>query len=123
MGDWPTLEVPRSTSGEPMTIVFDKAFERLGGLERMYTEPDGSFVWVGPGGGTQWQIDGNAAEKDSRVLLAELKGNCPPEALDRLLGAFGWPEQSVMMQLVRAGVFLDEETFRRHATARAAAGN
>jgi hypothetical protein len=28
-----------------------------------------------------------------------------------------------MMQLVRPAVFLDEETFRRHATARAKAGD
>jgi hypothetical protein len=42
---------------------------------------------------------------------------------DRLLGAFGWPSQPLLMQLVRAAVFLDEPTFRRHARARWIAGD
>jgi hypothetical protein len=68
-------------------------------------------------------VDGNAFEKAGRVLLVDLKGSCPPGEFDRLLAAFGWPEQAVMMQLVRAAVFLDEPTFRRHALARGTAGD
>jgi hypothetical protein len=44
-------------------------------------------------------------------------------AFDRLLEAFGWPQQAMMMQLVRPAVFLDEPTFRRHARARGIAGD
>ncbi|MFM8494120.1 MAG: hypothetical protein ACKOEM_01155, partial [Planctomycetia bacterium] len=61
--------------------------------------------------------------KDGRVLLVDLKGSCPPDALDRLLAAFGWPAEAVMFQLVQPAVFLDEPTFRRHAAARGAAGD
>jgi hypothetical protein len=106
-----------------MTTGFDEALSRLETLERMYAEPDGSFVWTSPREGLSWQVDGNAFERDGRVLLVDLRGSCPPAAFDRLLAAFGWPTQPLVMQLVRSAVFVDEETFRRHATARAIAGD
>jgi hypothetical protein len=52
------------------------------------------------------------------VLLVDLKGACPADRFDALLAAFGWPEQPLMVQLVRPAVFLDMETFRRHAVSR-----
>jgi len=122
-GVWPALTVLRELLAVPMQIEFDEAFSRLARLERMYAEPDGSFVWTSPGDGPWWQVDGNACEKDGRVLLADLKGSCPAAEFDRLLGAFGWPLQAVMMQLVRPAVFLDEPTFRRHARSRGIAGD
>ena len=60
---------------------------------------------------------------NGRVLLVDLKGSCPPREFDRLLEAFGWPAERVVMQLTRPAVFLDEVTFRRHALARGAAGD
>jgi hypothetical protein len=122
-GTWPTLVVPRELLAVPMAIGFDEAIDRLTLLERMYAEPDGSFVWTSPHEGPWWQVDGNAYEKDGRVLLADLKGSCQAAAFDRLLAAFGWPRQPMMMQLVRPAVFLDESTFRRHAQARGIAGD
>jgi hypothetical protein len=122
-GSWRTLAVSRELLNVPLAIGFDEALGRLGRLERMYVEPDGSFVQTGRSGGTAWQVDGNAAEKDGRVLLADLKGSCPPPEFDRLLEGFGWPGERVMIQLVRAAVFLDEAVFRQHALARGAAGD
>jgi len=122
-GTWPTLAVPHDVLGMPMAIEFDEAIDRLARLERMYAEPDGSFVWTSPREGVWWQVDGNAFDKDGRVLLADLKGSCPAVEFDRLLGAFGWPQQAMMMQLVRPAVFLDELTFRRHAHCRGIAGD
>ena len=122
-GEWPTLAVPRDQTMVPLAVGFDDAFARLGRLERMFAEPDGSFVWTSPREGLSWQVDGNAFEKDGRVLLVDLKGSCPPAAFDSLLSAFGWPAQAVMLQLVKPAVFLDEATFRRHAAARGAAGD
>jgi hypothetical protein len=57
------------------------------------------------------------------VLLVDLKGSCPPREFDRLLEAFGWPGEWMLVQLSRPAVFLDEATFRRHALARGAAGD
>lgn len=121
-GTWPTLAVPRTALAMPLAIGFDEAFTRLANLERMYAEPDGSFVWTSPREGLSWQVDGNAFERNGRVLLVDLKGTCPADRFDALLAAFGWPEQPLLVQLVRPAVFLDEETFRHHAAARWAAG-
>jgi hypothetical protein len=122
-GAWPTLDVPKAALATPLEIGFDDAIDRLGRIERMFAEPDGSFVWAcsrdasGPASGW-WQVDGNAFDRAGRVVLVDLKGSCPAAEFDRLLGAFGWPEQTLVMQLVRPAVFLDEATFRRHAEAR-----
>ena len=122
-GTWSVLAVPRDLLSVPMAVTFDEAIGRLGRLERMYAEPDGSFVWTSPRDGLWWQVDGNVTEKDHRVLLADLKGSCPAAAFDRLLEAFGWPQQAMIMQLVRPALFLDEPTFRRHARSRGIAGD
>ena len=128
-GTWPTLDVPnKELLASPMAIGFDAAFERLAAIERLYAEPDGSFVWTcsrtGDGAApTWWQVDGNAYERGGRVLLVDLKGSCPPADFDRLLGAFGWPGQPLMMQLVRSATFLDEASFRLHAAARGLVGD
>lgn len=117
-GRWPVLAVPRPLVGPPLAIGFDEALGRLGGIERLFVEPDGSFVWTSPREGLRWQVDGNLFEREGRVQLCDMKGTCPAEGFDRLLTAFGWPGQRVMMELVQAGVFLDEPTFRRHAAAK-----
>ena len=122
-GEWSALAVPRELLSVPMEVTFDEAIGRLERLERMYAEPDGSFVWTSPREGLWWQVDGNISEKDGRVLLADLRGSCPAAAFDRLMEAFGWPQQVMMMQLVRPAVFLDESTFRRHARSRGIAGD
>lgn len=122
-GEWKMLDVPREALARPLAIGFDVALERLAALERMYVEPDGSFVWTSRREGLSWQVDGNATERDGKVLLVDLRGSCPPPEFDRLLGALGWPAQAVMFQLVRPAVFLDEATFRRHAVVRGTRGD
>lgn len=122
-GSWPVLAVPRESLGRPLAVGFDEALDRLAALPRLYAEPDGSFVWASPAADRPWQVDGNLFERQGRVLLADLKGSCPAEEFDRLLAAFGWPGEPLMFELVRAGVFLDEDAFRRHAAARGAAGD
>lgn len=49
-GTWPTIVPPADAAGMTMASDFDAALERLAALERAFVEPDGSFVWVGPGG-------------------------------------------------------------------------
>jgi hypothetical protein len=122
-GTWPTMPLTRETVTEPMALGFDAALGRLDALPRMFVEPDGAFVWTSPREGSRWQVDGNAFERSGRVLLVDLKGSCPAAEFDALLACFGWPEQPIAVQVVRAGVFLDLDTFRRHATRRAIAGD
>jgi hypothetical protein len=116
-GIWPTIVPPADAAGMTMTSDFEAALSRLAALERAFVEPDGSFVWVGPGGEGRWQIDGNAYERHGRVLVVETKGGCPEDILERFLAVWGWPGQALAVQLVRAGVFVDEPSFRRHAAA------
>lgn len=116
-GAWPTLAIPPAELADPLPIRFDEALGRLDALPRLFVEPDGSFVWRGEEGGG-WQVDGNLYERDGRVLYLELKGRCPAAAFERLATAWDWPAAAFVVQLVRAGVFLDEPSFRRHATAR-----
>lgn len=117
LGRWATLAVPPPLQNEPFLMPFDDALDRLGRLERLFVEPDGALLWTSPGG-PDWQVDGNAWERDGRLLRVDLHGACPAAAFDLLLDACGWPAQAIVVQLVRAGVFLDEATFRRHAAAR-----
>lgn len=117
-GTWPTVRVSHELLTVPLVISFDESIERLGRLDRMYAEPDGSFVWVSARAGLCWQVDGNVFDRDGRVVLVDMKGSCPPEEFDQLLACFGWPAESLLFQLVRPAVFLEETVFRRHAAAR-----
>jgi hypothetical protein len=109
-----TLDVPHEVlGGSTFDCTFEVAIEGLSQLERMFCEPDGSFVWVSSQGEPAWQVDGNLYDKNERLLFVDAKGSCPAEQLDRLLTALGWPQTPVMFQLVRQAVLLDEAEFRR----------
>ena len=90
---------------------FDVAFEQVAAalerVERLYFEPDGSFVWAGEA----WQVDGLVYDRDRRVQYVELKGTARAEAVRRLLATLGWPATAVMIQLVREGTSLSAEAF------------
>ena len=122
-GTWPTLALRPEQFSEPLPVNFDEALERLGQLPRCYAEPDGSFVWTSPREGLRWQVDGNLYERDERVLLVDLKGSCPPNEFDQLLACFGVPPATVVAQLVRSAVSIDEATMRQHALAPGRAGD
>lgn len=122
-GAWPTVAVPHDTLAVPLAMSFDDAIERLGRLERMYAEPDGSFVWASRREGLSWQVDGNVFDRSGRVVLVDMKGNCPPADFDLLLSCFGWPAERLLFQLVRPAVFLEENSFRSHALARGMAAS
>jgi hypothetical protein len=112
-----TLEIaPELLSTTTFACSFETARSRLGELERMYSEPDGSFVWTSAQGEGAWQIDGNLYDRHQRLLFVDVKGSCPSEAFDRFLQALGWPQTPVLFQLTREAVFLDEAEFRRFAT-------
>ena len=109
-----TLQVPHEAlGGTTFDCTFETAIARLSQLERMYSEPDGSWVWVSSQGAPPWQVEGNLYDKSERLLFVDAKGSCPAEQFDRLLTAFGWPQTSLMFQLVRQAVLLDEAEFRR----------
>lgn len=114
-GVFRALAVPQAALATPFQISFEEAGAALAKLDRMFFEPDGSFVWTSPRGQAAWQVDGNLFDRNGRLLFVDLKGSCPSEQFDRLLEALGWPATPLMFQLVREAVFLDEPEFRRHA--------
>ena len=114
-----TLQVSQATlAATPMDCTFETACERLAALERMFCEPDGSFVWTSAHDQPAWQVDGNLYDHQGRLQFVDLSGVCPAEQFDRLLAAWGWPETPLVFQLTREGVLLEETEFRRIADAR-----
>lgn len=101
------------------SVTFDAAAAALSELPRLFFEPDGSFVWVSAAQEPAWQIDGLLYDRGPALAYIELKGTCPPEALDQLLSGIGWPESQLLFQLIREAVLLDEGDFRRVAAAMA----
>lgn len=108
-----TLAVSAGAAAMPLEVSFEQASAAMAALERMFIEPDGSFVWTSSASPPQWQLDGVLYDRHGRLLFVDMKGNCLPAAFDRLLATFGWPETPVMFQLLREAVFLDETEFRR----------
>lgn len=119
-GSWPTIVVPRAAHGGTTTVGFDEALSRLDALGRAFVEPDGAFVWVGTGGPGRWQVDGNAWERDGRIHAVDVRGTCPLDELLRLLAVWRGPDERLAVEILRAGIHLDEATFLRHALARGA---
>jgi hypothetical protein len=105
-----------------LTVTFDWATTALQLLERLFIEPDGSFVWVGAAAeGEPWQVDGELIDRGDALAYVKLKGRCPEEQFDRLLAAFGWPQATLAFQLPRRGATLDKSDFVELAASEAGA--
>jgi hypothetical protein len=99
------------------SITFDAAAAELSRLPRMFFEPDGSFVWVSAADEPAWQIDGLLYDRGPALASVEIKGACPPAALDALMRCFGWQGTPLVFELVREALLLDEADFLRVAAA------
>lgn len=119
-GQWfAGLDFPRETPGPSLPVTFEEAAASLARMERLFIEPDGSFVFSGEDT-EPWQVDGMLFDRDGKLLYAELKGGCPQGQFDRLLATIGWPRTPLLFQLAREAVWLDEADFRRWALGRPA---
>ena len=106
----------------PLSVTFDEALSTLEQLDRMFIEPDGSFVWAGlSGDGERWQVDGNLIDRGDCLAYVELKGRCPQAQFNQILGALGWPNAALAFELTRRGVAVEEAEFRRLAASQAGA--
>ena len=104
-----------------LSVTFEEALAALARLDRLFIEPDGSFVWTGATvEGEAWQVDGNLIDRGECLAYVELKGICPEVQFDSLLSALGWPEIGLAFQLQKRGVFLQEAEFRRLASSEGA---
>ena len=113
--EYETLSIDPASLYTPLAPSFETAAENLKALERMFYEPDGSFVWVSPADQPRWQVDGSLFDRYENLYYVDLKGTCPAAEFDRLLAALGIFGTMLVFQLVHKGVFLGEEEFRRWA--------
>jgi hypothetical protein len=115
-----TLAVAPAEVAGGFARTLEDVLEALGRLDRMFVEPDGSFVWVSPAGRPAWQLDGVVLDREGRVLYVDLLGTCPPEGLDEMLSSLDGAGKSAVravFQLRHEALFLDEPEFRRYAAA------
>lgn len=110
-----TLQGGRAIYETTFPISYEDAADALLQLPRLDLEPDGWFVWSSPSGEPRWQLEGNLYDRHDRLLYVQVKGTCPAKFFDQFLAALGWPETSLVFQLVREAVFLSEEEFRKLA--------
>lgn len=116
-GRYQALRIPPATlAASVFACDFETALARLAQLERMFCEPDGSFVWTANDAGG-WQVEGNLYDRAGRLAYVDVAGQCPPAQFDNLLTALGWPQTPLVFQLRREAVVLAEQEFRRLATA------
>jgi hypothetical protein len=102
-----------NSSESALSVTFDEALAALARLDRLFIEPDGSFVWTGvTEGRVAWQVDGNLIDRGECLAYAELKGSCPEPLFDRFLSALRWPKARLAFQLQKRGVMLEEAEFR-----------
>jgi hypothetical protein len=117
-GKLPTLAVaPEVLAATTFDCTFEEASARLEALERMFLEPDGSFVWTSSQADRSWQVDGNLYDRAQRLAFVDLSGACPSAEFNRLLAALGWPQTPLVFQLTHEAVVLAEDEFRRYAAA------
>lgn len=99
------------TQPDPLDITFEKLFESIVDWERMFLEPDGSFVWSG----VDWQLDGQINDGGATVDHIELKGSCPLRQWQTFVQVLGGP-QKLLIQLVREGIFVSATYFSEIAS-------
>jgi hypothetical protein len=104
----PTIDLQGTVASTPLPVSFDAAFEALQQLD-LFIEGDGSFCWTAPE--ARWRIFGELYDGGERLHYAELKGDCPAAELQQVLAALGHKQGPVMIQLVRAGVYLEVADF------------
>lgn len=95
-------------------LSFDETLQSLARIERVFSEPDGSFVCSSDPQGV-WQVEGNLVEHDDHLLYVEAWGRCPPAVFDQLLNCVGWPATRIVFECVKEGVVLAEVDFRQFA--------
>jgi hypothetical protein len=111
----PLALAPERLGSITLPRTFEEVAADLARLERLFIEPDGSFVWVSSRQDAPWQVDGMIYDHQDRVRFVDLKGVCPADQFDRLLTVLGWPQTRLMFQLTHQAILLDESEFRRYA--------
>jgi hypothetical protein len=109
----PAIDASSDAFQLPLPVSFDQVLDNLQRLPRLFIEPDGSFIWIGPGGPDEWQFDGQLHDSTGGLMTVELKVSGADPDWDTLLSCLGWPQTTLVFELVREGIYLDERSLRR----------
>jgi len=93
----------------PWPLSFEEGLRALERLERLFAEPDGSFVWR-PAPGEQ--VDGQCYDRGGQLLYLELRGDCSGLHIERLKDPLVPSDRAIGVQLARDGVFLAWKDWR-----------
>ena len=107
-----TLDVAAIREADPFQISFEEIAEQLAAFDRLFLEPDGSFVWRGDKRG--WQIDGLLFDHLDQVRYIELKGWCPEQSFRRITSLLRQRRETrLVVQLFRQATLLEASEFHR----------
>jgi hypothetical protein len=98
-----------------LPVTFEEMQASLLELPRSDCEPDGFFLITGHEDGKFWRLNGHMHEYEGQMHRVELHGECPAATLDDVLRTMGWPDVELVFELVKEGVTLREEEFRKYA--------
>lgn len=98
-----------------LPVSFEEMQAALLKLERSDCEPDGFFLITGHEDDKFWRLNGHMHEYEGQMHRVELNGECPAVTLDSVLRTMGWPAAELVFELVKEGVTLREEEFRKYA--------
>lgn len=101
-GDWP-----------PFHVSFEEVFERLEQLGRPLLELDGSFAWSGTDPLGTWALTGMLYDHGGAVQRCEIQGCCPLRHWQDVLRCLGWPQQTLVVQLLPDGFVVAVEELER----------
>jgi REP element-mobilizing transposase RayT len=116
-----SLSTLRSEAGGPpsflatLPVTFEEMQAALLELPRSDCEPDGYFLVTGHEDGAFWRLNGHMHEYEGQMHRVELHGECSTATLDYVLRTMGWPDAELVFELVKEGVTLREEEFRKYA--------
>ncbi len=108
------LPIETSDLSDCLSVFFDDVLEQLQQWPRMFAEPDGSWVWVAEDASNGWQLDGQLHDGPTGLLAMEVKGHAPVACWEALLRTLAWPDRRILFQLIREGIYLDEQEFSAH---------
>ena len=92
---------------------FESVAERISEIERMYFEPDGSFLWAGEVEKRHWRLEGFLYDDGHRLQRCELRGRCPRENWQLLLDCLSGQHDRLVAFDNRRNVYLPLEAVAR----------
>lgn len=97
-------------AAQPLPVSFETAEAGLAALDRLYFEPDGSFLWVG-GQPEAWQIDGMLYDAAGSLQYVDLRGHCPLPQWRRLISALVPPGSPLAVVRLNDGALQNLQQF------------